>query len=214
MTTNRYFDNLYNSSESDMYSDLTIEAIQMYGIDCLYIVREIENIDELLKEETLSKFRITYDIEAIVQPNGNVDGRQNYMSKFGFRFEEMTEIYISVKRFDELGTGFFRPREGDLIYLGNKNNTYGSFVNNIFHITSVEYGSESGNWQFGGQHTYKLSMTNASHSYNDVAETNYDEINNSLNVNPANEQATTTKTFTDTFATETILPKGNPFGNW
>lgn len=51
MTINKYFDNLYNQNEQDMFIDIVQESVQIHGTSITYIVRDIEKFDELLREE-------------------------------------------------------------------------------------------------------------------------------------------------------------------
>ena len=105
MTVNRYFDHLYNENEQNEYMDIVQESIQQHGIDVLYIVRDMEDFDELLREEKLSVFRTTYKIDAYMTNAGQNMNMQKHMSKFGFRFEESTEIIISAKSFISIFLG-------------------------------------------------------------------------------------------------------------
>ena len=96
MTVNKYFNNLYYGPEQDMFNDIVQEVIQIHGSDILYICRDVEEFDELLREEKVSVFKTTYSIDAYVPNTGQNNTMQKLMSKFGFRFEENMEIYISA----------------------------------------------------------------------------------------------------------------------
>lgn len=213
MATNKYFDNLYNKNEQDTFVDIVQESIQIHGVNILYIVRDIEDFDSLLREERLSVFRTTYEVEAYVQNNGQNTNMQKYMSKFGFRFEENTEIVISAKSWDELGTGLAQPREGDYIYIGNPRDQYASFVNCMFQINQMWDGYPD-NFQFGSISAYRLTLGSVNKSHNNVMDTNYTDINDFLNPNVENDKATTIKDPAEDFADVNILPSGNPFTKW
>lgn len=213
MATNKYFDLLYNESEQDVFIDLMQESIQIHGVDVLYIVRDMEKMDELLREEKLSVFRTTYKIEAYMQNNGQNTTMQKYMSKYGFRFEENTEIVISAKSWDELGTGFAQPKEGDYIYVGDPDDTYASFVNCMFQINQVWDGHPD-TMQFGAVSSYRLSLSSVNKSYSNIMDTNYTDINDFLNPTTESENKTTVKAFADDFTDINVVSGGNPFTKW
>lgn len=212
MATNRYFENLYQTSEQSLYADLLTESIQIYGVDVVYIVRDIEDFDEILREEKLSRFKTTYNIEGYMPDTGQCEGLQNYMSKFGYRFEETTELIISSDRWNQLNTGFQRPREGDFIYIGNPNDQYASFVNCTFQINSCVPGHPE-MFQFGKMHSYRLYLTTATKTHNNIIETEYDDVNEYLNVTDAEEFASATNSVSQEFEKINIINKGNPFRN-
>lgn len=163
MTTNRFFNNIYRQSEQDLHESLVIENIQISGVDILYIPLETFEVDPVLGEPKNVTFQRTFTIEAYLPDNGESDGEQNIMSKFGFRVNKTVEILISRKRFSELGTGKVRPYEGDLIYIGNPDNPRGSFMNVFFEINQVSY--QSPEWPFGSHYTYKLFCETYTYNY-------------------------------------------------
>lgn len=213
MPVNKYFDHLYNENEQNEFLDIVQESIQIHGINVLYIVRDIEDFDTLLREEKLSVFRHTYTIEAYMSNGGQNQNMQKYMSKFGFRFEESSEIIISAKSWEELGTGFAQPREGDYIYIGNPEDTYGSFVNCMFMINQLWDGHPD-TMQFGSIPSYKLTLVSVNKSPSVVMDTNYTDINDFLNPTEQSENKTTIKKVADEFMEDIVMPKGNPFTKW
>ncbi len=213
MSTNKYFDNLYNKGEQDMFVDIVQEAIQIHGSNVLYIVRDIEDFDSLLREEKLSVFKTSFEIDAYVQNNGQNTSMQKYMSKFGFRFEENTEIIISAKSWDECGSGFAQPREGDYVYIGNPRDQYDSFVNCMFVINQM-WGGYPDNYQFGSTSSYRLTLSSVNKSHNNIMDTNYSDINDFLNPVIENDKKTSIKTPADEFADVEVVPLGNPFHKW
>lgn len=210
MAINKYFDNLNNQNEQDLMMDLIQESIRIYASDVLVIIRDMENFDELLREEKLSVFRTTYTIEAFVESNRS-DTMQRYMSKFGFRFEETNEIIISAKSWDELGTGFNQPPEGSYVYIGDPEDYYGSFTNCMFQINQVL----DSPIQMGGiTLAYKLMLSNVNKSYSNVLDTNYTDINDFLNPTTEKENKTTIKKIADDFTDVNVVANGNPFTKW
>lgn len=163
MTTSKYFNRLKQTSEQDLFEDMVIESIQQSGVDVWYIPRENLDIDPILGEPTQSSFREAFQIEAYLPEGGQMDGEQNLMSKFGFRMNQTIDMIISKRRWAEIGTGFNRPREGDLIYIGDGQNSYSSFLNTFFEINQVWYTNPD--WQFGRHFTYKLMCEVFTYSY-------------------------------------------------
>lgn len=213
MATNRYFDHLNDQSEQDLYVDIVQEVIQMYGNDVLYIVRDIEKFDDLLREEKLSNFKTTYTIEAYVSNHGQNTTMQKHMSKFGFRFDESNEIIISAKSWDSIGTGFHQPREGDYVYIGNPDDQYASFVNCMFVITQVWDGVPD-SMLFGSTAAYRLVLQIANRSYSNKFDTNYTDVNDFLNTTTEKENLTTVKKAADDFTDVNIIKTGNPLHKW
>lgn len=209
---NKYFDNLYNKSEQDLFSDLVKESIEIHGSSVLYIVRDLEGFDDLLREEKLSVFKTTYKVDAYVQGSDN-SAMQKYMSNFGYRFEQTTEVIIATLTWDAIGSGFNQPREGDYIYIGNPNDTNRSFVNCMFQIDQVSAGTPEVN-QFGGTHAYKLSLSTVNKSYSKVLDTPYTDINDILNPTPEKDNLTTIKKPADDFADVNVFPISNSFNKW
>ena len=154
MATSPYFNKIRGVEEQGLFEDLVVEMIQIAGVDVLYIPRKILEFDRVLKEPSKSTFDKAYPIEAYLPDGGNFGGEQNIMSKFGFRVNQTSEILVSKKRFDELGTGLLRPMEGDLIFIGQAERSYRSFTNTLMEINQVWYNQPD--WQFGKHFTYKM----------------------------------------------------------
>lgn len=209
MTINKYFDNLYNQNEQDMFIDIVQESVQIHGTSITYIVRDIEKFDELLREESLSVFRQTYRVDAYMSNTGSNTNMQKFMSRYGWRMEESTELIIPAKSWDELHTSYNQPREGDYIYIGNPDDTYGSFVNCMFQITNVWDGHPD-SFQFGAIASYKLTLVIANKSHNNIMDTGYTDINDYLNPTDASENKTTIKKAADEFGDVNIIVDGNP----
>lgn len=207
---NKYFNHLNRASEANLFEDLTIEYIQINGFDVLYIPRTNLEVDDVLGEPTQSTFDSAYQIEVFDAATGQLGGDQALMSKFGFKLSQTTELIMSKRRFAELGTGFIRPQEGDLIYIGDPKKSLGSFINNFFEINQVWYNDPE--WQFGREFTYRLVCETFVYSYEkiqtgireiDVGRTSEDEqimtgINNTTRAKKPN----------------LVIDKGNPFADF
>jgi hypothetical protein len=160
---NPYFDTINRKSEQELHEALVVENIQMHGINILYVPLENFKVDPVLQEPRNITYQNSYAIEAYLPDNGETDGQQNIMSKFGFRVNKSIEILIARKRFREVCPNKERPLEGDLIYIGDPQNPKGSFMNVFFEINQVSY--QSPEWPFGNHYTYKLFCETYTYSY-------------------------------------------------
>lgn len=163
MAVNKYFNRVRQASEQDLFEDMVVEMIQVNGVDVLYIPREIFTVDPVLKEPVATIFKRSFPIEVYMPDAAQFGGEQNIISKFGFRVDQTTELVMSKRRFAELGTGRIRPREGDLIYIGNPDAPYASFTNELFEINQVWYSNPD--WQFGKHFTYRIVCSTWTGSY-------------------------------------------------
>lgn len=144
-----------NHGEQDLFENLVVEQIQMFGYNVWYIPRTVIRQDDILGEDIQTIFKTAHQIEALLPDAGNFGGDQNIMSKFGFRTNQTAEFMISKTRFLELGIpGYIRPREGDLIYIGDVTDNVASFTNTMFEINQVWY--DWPGFQFGKNQIYKL----------------------------------------------------------
>ena len=163
MATNKYFNRVNQNSEQDLFESTVIEMIQINGVDIIYIPRENFELDPILKEPKKTIFDSAYSIEAYMPDAAQFAGDQNIMGQFGFRINQTSEFVISKKRFAELGLRQLRPKEGDLIYLGNPHAPNPSFVNTIWEINQVWYNNPD--WQFGRHFTYRIVAETFRYSY-------------------------------------------------
>lgn len=163
MATNKYFARVNHQAEQDLFESSVIEMIQINGVDVLYIPREDFEMDPILKEPRKTTFRRNFEIEAYMPDAGQFGGEQNIMGQLGFRINQTSEFIISKKRFAELGTGRLRPKEGDLIYVGNPYNPHSSFTNTMWEINQVWYNNPD--WQFGRHFTYRIVCETFTYSY-------------------------------------------------
>ena len=135
MPTNVYFDT-GTRPEQNLYEDLMIEQLKIYGQDVFYIPRTLVKEDELFGEDTLSKFGDAYIIEMYFDNIEGYEGEKEIMSKFGLQMNEDVTFTVSRRRFEQLVSHDSnlivktRPNEGDLVYFPK--------VSKIFEITFVD----------------------------------------------------------------------------
>ena len=136
MGTNVYF-NTGTQSEKNLYEDLMIEQLKIYGQDVFYIPRTLVKEDELLGEDVLSKFGDAYQIEMYFENVEGYEGEKEIMSKFGLQMNEDVTFVVSRRRFEQLVSTDSnliiktRPNECDLIYFDK--------VKKMFEISFVDH---------------------------------------------------------------------------
>lgn len=137
MATNRYFTQ-GTIPEQDLYEDLIIESLKMYGQDVYYIPREIVNKDLIFGDDSTSRFDNAYRIEMYIENTDGFDGEGDLFSKFGIEIRDAATFIVARRRYNSIvriyeegdDKPFYRPREGDLIYL--------TLSNTFFEIMRVD----------------------------------------------------------------------------
>ena len=160
MTISPYFNHHKLISEQELYEDLVIETIQLSGVDVYYLPADRE-IDPILGEPVRSSFKTIIPIEVYLPDGGAASGEGEIMSKFGFATREKIDVVVSSKRFINLAQvnnlNLIRPREGDIIFVGDLDRPYGSQINEFYEITYVT--SHEAQWTFGNTFAYKVSLS-------------------------------------------------------
>ena len=121
MATNQYFKNKVRS-EQQLFEDLVIESLQMFGQDVYYLPREIVNKDKIFLDDVPSRFSDAYKVEMYIENTEGFEGEGDLFTKFGVELRDQATFIVSRKRWVQLvgkrlEVANFRPREGDLIYL-------------------------------------------------------------------------------------------------
>ena len=121
MATNQYFKQKVRS-EQQLFEDLVIESLQMFGQDVYYLPREIVNKDKIFLDDVTSRFSDAYKVEMYIENTEGFEGEGDLFTKFGVELRDQATFIVSRKRWVQLvgkrlEVANFRPREGDLIYL-------------------------------------------------------------------------------------------------
>lgn len=119
-------------SEQDLYENIIIESMQIYGQEVQYIPRTLVNEDRIFGEDVVSRFDRAYQIEMYLENLDGFDGDQELFTKFGVEIRDRATLHVSRRRWNrEVGqhVDYDRPQEGDLIYL--------TLSNQIFEIMRV-----------------------------------------------------------------------------
>ena len=124
-------------SEQNLYEDLIIESIKIYGQDLYYMPRDLVNVDAVFREDPVSSFNSNYLLEMYVDNVDGFDGEGDLFTKFGVEIRDQVTFTLSkrrweqtVMRYDNEITGT-RPFEGDLIFT--------PFSKKLFQIMHVEH---------------------------------------------------------------------------
>ena len=151
MPRNVYFSQAVKS-EQNLYEDLIIESLGIYGQDVYYIPRTLVNRDNVLGEDPASKFDDAYLMEMYIENTEGFEGAGDLYSKFGLEIRDDATFIVSRRRW-ESRIGVFssnlvdpRPQEGDLIFL--------PMTNSFFEISFVE--DDSPFYQLSNLPVYKM----------------------------------------------------------
>jgi len=139
-------------SEQDLYENIIIESMQIYGQEVQYIPRELVAEDKIFGEDVVSAFDRAYQIEMYLENLDNFDGDQELFSKFGVEIRDRATLHVSRKRWHQaVGTYLpehLRPLEGDLIYL--------TLSNQVFEIMRVV--DDQPFYQLSNLPTYRIEV--------------------------------------------------------
>lgn len=205
MPTNVYFDT-GTKPEQNLYEDLIIEQLRIYGQDCYYIPRNMVSEDKVFGEDSLSKFEDAYMVEMYVDNIDGYEGEKELMSKFGLDIQDDATFTVARRRWEQFVTidnnlvVSSRPNEGDLVYWpkGSK----------LFEITFVDHDDPF--YQVHNLPTYKLKCKTFEYGSEDldtgIAEIDAIETDNSLDQLSHQMTLENATTFTEFFALEQGTP--------
>lgn len=133
--------NLYFSdavrSEQNLYEDIVIEALKMYGQDVYYLPRDLVNEDRIFGDDVPSRFNSSHKIEMYIENVEGFDGEGDLFTRFGVEIRDEATFIVSRKRWSKQVARHdneitaTRPLEGDLIYL--------PMTQKLFQIMHVEH---------------------------------------------------------------------------
>lgn len=169
MPTNVYFSQKVKS-EQNLYEDIIIESLKIYGQDVMYLPRSMIR-DNLLNEVVESRFDDAYMVEMYIDTLQGFEGDQTLMSKFGLEIRDQATFIVARRSWEKLVNIYNnditvkRPMEGDLIYL--------PLAKTFFEIKFVEH--EQPFYQLSNLPVYKLQCEQFEYS-NEVLNTDIQEI--------------------------------------
>ena len=151
MATNLHFSQKVRS-EQNLYEDIVIESLKMYGQDVYYLPRTIVNEDRVFGDDVPSKFSASYKIEMYLENTDAFDGEGDLFTRFGVEIRDQATFVVARRRWKNTisridnDINSVRPKEGDLVYL--------PLSNSLFQIMHVEH--EQPFYQLSNLVTYKL----------------------------------------------------------
>jgi len=139
-------------SEQDLYENIIIESMKIYGQEVQYIPRELVAEDKIFGEDVVSAFDRAYQIEMYLENVDNFEGDQELFTKFGVEIRDRATLHVARRRWHQaVGTylpDHLRPLEGDLIYL--------TLSNQVFEIMRVI--DDQPFYQLSNLPTYRLEV--------------------------------------------------------
>ena len=151
MPTNVFFNHAVQT-EQQLYEDLVVESLRIYGHNVYYLPRQVIEEDTILNEDVQSKFGDAYSVDLYLENVEGFEGEGDLMSKFGVQVRDQATFVISLRsweRFISLDQNLatsFRPNEGDLIYF--------PLSGGMFEIKFVEH--EDPFYQVGKLFVFKM----------------------------------------------------------
>ena len=154
MARNVYFNDKVRS-EQNLFEDIVIESLKIYGQDVYYLPRDIVSEDKIFGQDVPSRFNSSYKIEMYIENIEGFDGEGDLFTRFGVEIRDEATFVVSRRRWTQTvarmdnNVTSVRPLEGDLIYL--------PLSNKLFQIMHVEH--EQPFYQLSNLPTYKLRAT-------------------------------------------------------
>ena len=151
MGMNPYF-NQSVRSEQNLYEDITIEALEIYGQSVYYLPRTIVAEDRIFGDDIPSRFSSAYKVSMYIENVEGFDGEGDLFTRFGVEIRDEATFVVARRRWDRLINRYDndvtveRPKEGDLIYL--------PMTKSLFEIMHVEH--EQPFYQLSNLPTYKM----------------------------------------------------------
>ena len=153
-TVNPYFQSggtIGRSSEQNLYEDLMIESMKIYGFEVYYLPRKSNSLDSILSEDYLNTFDYAFPIEMYLENTMGFQGDGELMSKFGLEIRDTGNFIVSRRRWtDVIGsqnvTILPRPAEGDIIFFPKSKS--------FFEIRKVE--GQEPFYQIGKLYVFKM----------------------------------------------------------
>lgn len=148
---NPYF-NQSVRSEQNLYEDITIEALEIYGQSVYYLPRTVVNENTIFGDDIPSSFGSAYKVSMYIENVEGFDGEGDLFTRFGVEIRDEATFIVARRRWDRMVKRFDanieieRPKEGDLIYL--------PLTNKLFQIMHVEH--EQPFYQLSNLPTYKM----------------------------------------------------------
>ena len=91
-----------DENQQDIYQNLIKEAVQIYGHDVYYVNRDTVALDNVLGEDSLSKFTKQTPIEMYIEDAEGFGGDKEIITQFGLENRNEITFVVSKERFQEM----------------------------------------------------------------------------------------------------------------
>lgn len=201
-TVNHYFQSgrsIGRSSEQNLYEDLIIESMRIYGFEVYYLPRSVSSPDKVLTEDPLNYYEHAFPIEMYLEDTQGFTGDSELLTKFGLEIRDTANLVVARKRWKQIigssGTTVLpeRPVEGDIIYF--------PLTKSFFEIRKVE--GQQPFYQIGKLYTFKMNceLMQLSNERFNTGISEIDDLIKDLSVDVINYEMTNEEG--DTFLLET-----------
>lgn len=136
MARNLYFSDKVRS-EQNLYEDIVIESLKIYGQDVYYLPRDLIGEDKIFGDDVPSRFNSSHKIEMYIENIEGFEGEGDLFTRFGVEIRDEATFVVARRRWtqqvarNDNEITAVRPLEGDLIYL--------PMTNKLFQIMHVEH---------------------------------------------------------------------------
>lgn len=208
MALNPYHNHYTAVNEQNLTDKLIIEAIQMKGVEILYMPRTHNNYNRLFGEDPTSSFEECVSIEMYPVDVQGFGGDGELMSKFGLEIKDTATFVVNKTRFKEEFPDWIRPREGDLMFM--------PYTNAILEIKFVNH--ESPFFNQGKMYVWELKVETFEFSYEEVNTGNQDlddlfgDLLGNFDQAVETEPFGDNQTIVDDYEPSTSFDPNNPFG--
>ena len=140
---NPFFNNYDNQPLQEVYQDLIVQSIQIYGIECYYVPRNIVNFDKIYETDDQSTYTTPIQVPVYLENVDGFQGQRDIFTKFGLEIRDQVTLSMAKRTFETVIQPITlqpRPMEGDIIYFTlNKKCFQIKFTNNkeIFYPLGV-----------------------------------------------------------------------------
>lgn len=151
-------------SEQNLYEDIVIESLKIYGQDVYYLPRSVMEEDRIFGDAVTSRFSSSYKIEMYIENIEGFDGEGDLFTRFGVEIRDEATFIVARRRWKSVVASADntiineRPKEGDLIYL--------PLTKSLFEIMHVEH--EQPFYQLSNLPVYKMRCTLFEYSDEDL----------------------------------------------
>ena len=82
-------------SEQNLYEDIIIESMKIYGQDVYYLPRTIVNENTILGEDVASSFTSSYKIEMYLENTEGFEGEGDLFTMFGVEIRDEATFIVA-----------------------------------------------------------------------------------------------------------------------